>query len=430
MVQNGEGMSLAGIFGANAVGLACYFSFLRAGMYEIRAMRNAAPLIKTVLVRWSILCLLLALSAMLLHHSGQRARLWLLLFYCAGLVGFCFQRLIIARLVRRWLAQGNYVHAIGVIGSGALAQQVAQHLASNAVGEKLVGLFSGERSAEGARTDGVCELLERAGRNQIDTVIIAEPELPAERLLALVQRLRQQPLRIYLVPGAIALEPLGRGWRDNQLFSGLNLFPLVDRPIDEVSLLVKDTLDRLAAAFLLFLMAPVMLGCAAGIRLAGPGAILFRQKRIGYKGEDFMIFKFRTMHVSERPNVKMTVKNDPRVFRFGMFLRKSSLDELPQLFNVLRGEMSLVGPRPHMAQATAAGCLYFDVVSNYAARHRVKPGITGWAQVNGWRGPTETVEQIKARVAHDLYYIENWSLGLDFMIMLRTCGVLFGKNVF
>lgn len=428
LVQNGEGMSLAGIFGANAVGLACYFSFLRGGMYEIRAMRNAAPLIRTVLVRWSVLCLLLALSAMLLHHSGQRARLWLLLFYCTGLAGFCFQRLIIAWLVRRWLAQGNYVHAIGVIGSGALAQQVAQHLAGNAVDQKLVGLFSG--AAEGTRADGVCEVLERAGRNQIDTVIIAEPELPAEQLLALVQRLRQQPLRIYLVPGPIALEPLCRGARGNQLFYGLNLFPLVDRPINEISFLIKGALDRLAAAFLLLLMAPVMLGCAAGIRLAGPGPILFRQKRIGYKGGDFTIFKFRTMHVSERPNVELTAKNDPRVFRFGMLLRKTSLDELPQLLNVLRGEMSLVGPRPHMAQATAAGRLYFDVVSNYAARHRVKPGITGWAQVNGWRGPTETVEQIKARVAHDLYYIENWSLVLDFTIMLRTCGVLFGKNVF
>jgi Undecaprenyl-phosphate glucose phosphotransferase len=429
-VQHGGEMSLVGIFGATAVGLACYFSFRRGGVYEIGAMRNEGRVAKAMFMRWSVMCLLLVLSAVLLQHSGERARIWLILFYGVGLAGFCFERVILAWLVRKWLAQGNHVHAIGVIGGGALAQQVAHHLAGNAAGQKLVGLFSGYQPMEAGCARGVAELLEHAGRNEIDTVIIAEPDMPAEQLLALVRRLRQQPLSIYLVPGPIALESLGRSRQDNQLFPGLNLFPLADRPINEMSLLAKGAMDRLAAAILLILMAPVMSACAIGIRTSGPGPILFRQKRIGYKGEDFTIFKFRTMHISECPNEKLTAKNDPRVFRFGMLLRKSSLDELPQLFNVLRGEMSLVGPRPHMAQATAAGCLYFEAVSDYAARHRVKPGITGWAQVNGWRGPTETVEQIKARVAHDLYYIENWSLVLDLMIVLRTCGVLFGKNVF
>ena len=143
-----------------------------------------------------------------------------------------------------------------------------------------------------------------------------------------------------------------------------------------------------------------------------------------------MIFKFRTMYVSEEPNVKLTERNDRRIFGFGTLLRKTSLDELPQLFNVLRGEMSLVGPRPHMPLATAAGHLYYEAVSDYAARHRVKPGITGWAQVNGWRGPTETIDQIKSRVTHDIYYIENWSIFLDFRIIFKTVFVLFGKDVF
>ena len=429
-LQHDGGMLIIGIFGANAVGLACYFSFRHGGLYEISAMRNEARVIKAMFVRWSILCLLLAVSAVILHHSGEKARLWLFLFYCIGLAGFCSARFILAWLVRSWLAQGNYVHAIGIIGSGELAQNLANFLAGNAAGLKLAGLFGDHQSTGVSRARGISELLELSGRDAIDTVIIAEPDIQVEQLRGLVQKLRQHPLSIYLMPGPIALEPLGRSWQDSQVFPGLNLFPLADRPINEMSLLIKSAFDRLAALLLLIILSPIMLTCAAGIRLSGPGEILFRQRRIGYKGRDFMIFKFRTMHVSECLNEKLTARNDPRIFRFGMLLRRTSLDELPQLFNVLRGEMSLVGPRPHMPQATAAGCLYFEAVSDYAARHRVKPGITGWAQVNGWRGPTETVDQIKSRVAHDLYYIENWSLSLDLLIMFRTCFVLFGKDVF
>ncbi len=429
-LQHNSSMSVIGILGANAVGFACYFSFRLGGMYEIGAMRNEIRVIKSMFVRWSALCLLLTFSAVSLHHSGDRARLWLLLFYSVGLMGFCAERFLFAWLVRNWFAYGNHVHSIAIIGSGELAENLVSLLTSNEAGLKLAGLFVNDRSAGGGSARGVAELLELAGQDVIDTVIIADPDLPADHLRLLVQKLRQQPLSIYLMPGPIALEPLKRSWQDNQIFPGINLFPLADRPINEMSLLAKSVADRLMALLLLIVLGPIMAICVAGVRLSDPGPILFRQKRIGYKGREFMIFKFRTMYVSERPNHELTARNDARVFRFGKFLRKTSLDELPQLFNVLRGEMSLVGPRPHMPQATAAGRLYFEAVSDYAARHRVKPGITGWAQVNGWRGPTETIDQIKSRVAHDLYYIENWSLFLDVSIIFRTCFVLFGKDVF
>jgi lipopolysaccharide/colanic/teichoic acid biosynthesis glycosyltransferase len=158
---------------------------------------------------------------------------------------------------------------------------------------------------------------------------------------------------------------------------------------------------------------------------------LFRQKRIGYKGKAFDILKFRTMVVAQDVDTRLTVRDDPRVFKFGGFLRRFSLDELPQLINVLKGDMSLVGPRPHMPEAQAGGKYYFDAVIEYADRQRVKPGITGWAQVNGWRGPTETIAQIERRVEHDIYYIENWSLLLDFYILARTALLgFYGKNAF
>ena len=201
--------------------------------------------------------------------------------------------------------------------------------------------------------------------------------------------------------------------------------------IERSGLLIKTLFDKAAATLALLLFVPVMIGCVIGIKLTSPGPVLFRQKRIGYRNREFHVFKFRSMHVSACNTGKLTVRNDQRIFAFGQLMRKLSLDELPQLFNVLLGDMSMVGPRPHMPEATAAGQLYFEVVQEYAARHRVKPGITGWAQVNGWRGPTETIDQLENRIMHDLHYIDNWSLGLDVMILIKTMFVgFFGQNAF
>ena len=165
--------------------------------------------------------------------------------------------------------------------------------------------------------------------------------------------------------------------------------------------------------------------------MTSPGPVLFRQKRIGYKGREFNIIKFRTMDYEFCGSYTPTRRSDNRVFKFGRILRKTSLDELPQLMNVLKGDMSLVGPRPHMIGQQVEGRSFFEAVNEYASRHRVKPGITGWAQVNGWRGPTETIEQIERRVEHDIFYIENWSPMLDLVILFRTlCAGFFGKNAF
>ena len=186
--------------------------------------------------------------------------------------------------------------------------------------------------------------------------------------------------------------------------------------------MLKEIEDRTLAALALIFIAPLLITIAALIKLDSPGPILFRQKRYGFNDRLIEVLKFRTMHhdASDLNAEQLTRRNDPRVTRVGAFLRRTSLDELPQLFNVLRGDMSIVGPRPHALRAKAAGVLYPEAVRNYSARHRVKPGITGWAQVNGWRGETETLEQIAKRVEHDLFYIENWSIALDVKIILRT----------
>jgi lipopolysaccharide/colanic/teichoic acid biosynthesis glycosyltransferase len=210
------------------------------------------------------------------------------------------------------------------------------------------------------------------------------------------------------------------------------LVRLSDRPLTGWRWVIKDLQDRTLALLLLIFVAPVMIGVALAIKVSDPGPVFFRQKRRGYGSETFDIIKFRSMRIAGNPatanDLRLTVRNDPRVSPIGRFLRKTSLDELPQLLNVLKGDMWIVGPRPHSPLARAEGRIYAEVVQEYLARYRIKPGITGWAQVCGWRGPTDTVEQLTRRVEHDLYYIENWSALFDLKILCKTVTCLFGHD--
>jgi exopolysaccharide biosynthesis polyprenyl glycosylphosphotransferase len=211
------------------------------------------------------------------------------------------------------------------------------------------------------------------------------------------------------------------------------LIDLIDKPIGDWDVILKWLFDKGVAAAALLALAPLMALLALAIKLDSRGPVLFRQKRYGFNNELIEVLKFRSMYVDQTDaNAgKLVTKGDPRVTRVGRVIRKTSLDELPQLINVLKGELSLVGPRPHALQAKAADRLYHEVVDGYFARHRVKPGITGWAQINGWRGETDTSEKIQRRVEHDLYYIDNWSVFLDLYILLKTpFALLRGENAY
>jgi polysaccharide biosynthesis protein PslA len=204
-------------------------------------------------------------------------------------------------------------------------------------------------------------------------------------------------------------------------------------PVSDWRHAAKRAADIVTAILLIVLCSPAMLFVALAIRLEGPGPILFRQRRIGFANTTFDMWKFRTMHhhAAEQGRLKQTTRHDPRVTRIGVFLRHSSFDELPQLFNVLRGDMSIVGPRPHAPGSCAGGKPFEQVTPSYAARHRVRPGMTGLAQVRGWRGETDCEEKLLRRVAADLEYIENWSLWLDFTILVRTAvSVLAMRNAY
>jgi exopolysaccharide biosynthesis polyprenyl glycosylphosphotransferase len=197
---------------------------------------------------------------------------------------------------------------------------------------------------------------------------------------------------------------------------------IFDKPIADWNMVIKTLFDRVAGALILAALSPVMAATALAIKLDSPGPVLFRQRRLGFNNEIIEVLKFRSLyHEHADPNARRVVtKGDARVTKVGRFIRKTSIDELPQLVNVLRGELSLVGPRPHAVEAPTANRLWEEVVDGYFARHRVRPGLTGWAQINGWRGELDTPEKLQHRVEHDLYYIENWSLLFDLYILLRT----------
>jgi Undecaprenyl-phosphate glucose phosphotransferase len=281
---------------------------------------------------------------------------------------------------------------------------------------------------------GSGDLLDFLDAHPVDTVVIALPLVADRRIAQLVAELRQRPVDVRILPDFLGLEigtrRIADPWGD---IPGMLLVPVANRPIAGWNAVLKTLEDKLVAVLALLLFGPLMLLIALAVKLDSPGPALYRQPRLGYNQREFGILKFRTMR-QETCTARagpLTVRNDPRLTRLGALLRRTSLDELPQLINVLRGEMSIVGPRPHASNARASDVLYDQAVAAYAARHRVKPGLTGWAQVNGWRGPTETLEQIRQRVEHDMHYIDHWSLGFDLWIMFLTVFKGFvGRNAF
>ncbi len=425
------------VLGALAAALICHASFSQGHLYEIDALLNETRSIKSILVRWSVVFLGLAAMTALVRQPQLYSRIWFVGFYLCGGVVLAGQRSMVALAMRQWIRRGYMTRSVVIVGANPLAAGLIERLENNRSGIRVVGVFDDQPDVSETAVRGVPmlgsvdDLLEFSKAHTTDLVILTLPIAATERLNAVVAKLRHQPLAIRVLPGEIGLDRISPIRLSRDELPGVQLIAIADRPISEFALFVKGAIDRAAAAFGLLLLAPLFLLIASVIAMTSPGPVFFRQARVGYRGHIFQIYKFRTMDVTDHPHIHLTKRNDPRIFPFGGFLRKLSLDELPQLINVVIGDMSLVGPRPHMPEARAAGKLYFEAVNEYAGRHRVKPGITGWAQVNGWRGPTETIEQIERRVEHDIYYIENWSLMLDFVILLKTVFVgFFGRNAF
>ncbi len=383
------------------------------------------------------------LALVMLYNFGALAEpadslaLWLIGWCALTVVLLAGLRGIVAALFAFGVRRGIIAHNVVVIGTTELAAEFAELIRTQSYGVRVTAIFdhavlpTAPQVTGDPALPGVTEFLRYSKRHQIDTVVLALPSLEAAELEALIRQIDVQPLRVRLLPGPWARQRAGAWSAPAGELPGMYLIRVSDPPISGFSGLAKTAFDRAVASLALLLFAPLMLLCALLIKISSPGPILFRQVRVGYRNKEFNVLKFRTMHFSDCNSGRLTVRDDPRIFGVGRIFRKFSLDELPQLFNVIRGDMSLVGPRPHMPEARAAGVFYHHAVPGYAARHRVKPGITGLAQVSGWRGPTVTIAQIENRVAADIEYINKWSLFLDLKILVKTVFVgFFGKNAF
>jgi putative colanic acid biosynthesis UDP-glucose lipid carrier transferase len=403
-------------------------AFARVRLYTLESLA-AGPGLRAVAARWTTVFLALAAFSALTHLTETFSRLWFCGFYAAGLAGLAAGRVAWTHAIRGAVARGYVTRAVASYGDLRLGEQVAGRLAGTPCGVRLTERFADTPA-------GLAALLAACQAGAVETVIVALPAFETARIAAAIQALRHAPVNLRVLPGELGLAPVMRGLalpagrEERAELPGICLIAVADRPISDTALLVKGALDRALAAAGLVILAPLLAVCAAGILVSSPGPVLFRQDRVGFAGQKFRIWKFRTLHC-KAPGGLVQRGGDSRIFGFGRLLRATSADELPQLINVLRGEMSLVGPRPHMVGQTVEGVPFFDAVYEYAGRHRVKPGITGWAQVNGFRGSAETRADIERRVEHDIFYIENWSLGFDLLILAKTvCGGFVGRNAF
>lgn len=411
--------------------------FYVAGLYRFEAIIAPRRQLKRLMALSTALFVGLMAVAFALKVSTLYSRVWVFAWFCALLAGLLMARLLWHVFLRQLARSERLTRNIAIVGAGEQAVRLVALLTQqDAPWNRIVGIFD-DRSTRVPEAIGPYRLLGDTDRliqyargTRIDDVLIALPWWAEERMLQVLHKLQVLPAHIYLSPDLTGLNfPRSRYTQD----MGLPLLNVFQKPLDGWSWVLKVIEDRFLALLLLVLVAPVMLVIAAAVKLDSRGPVLFRQKRYGYNNNLIEVYKFRTMYQDQcDQNADALVRQrDPRVTRVGAWLRRTSLDELPQLLNVLRGEMSIVGPRPHATRAKAAGRFYEDVVREYALRHRVKPGITGWAQVNGWRGETDTEESIRKRVEFDLQYIESWSLSLDLEILLRTLMVVLrGQNAY
>lgn len=401
--------------------------FHLAGIYAPRSLREPWLTAGRLTLGWTVAVAMIVTVGVFSGIAADYSRPWTLQWFLLGLAALLGLRGVVFAQAARWMAEGRLGRRVAILGDPALAARLAHHFTADpGQGINVAGIFSDREQDEGLRQvagfnlgGGSDALIDRLRAEPIDAVILAPAEHDEAHLRELCRKLSEAPVNVWLCPGSEALSLLGARVSH---FAGIPALGVMEQPIGSWRRVVKEIEDRTIAALITLMISPLLLGIALAIKLDSPGPLLFRQRRRGYNNQPIEVLKFRTMAVdkTDSDGDRLTERNDPRITRVGAFLRKWSLDELPQFFNVLRGEMSIVGPRPHALKAKAGGQYYFDAVPFYDARHRVKPGITGLAQIHGWRGPTETVTQIRKRVEYDIYYIEHWSLWLDIKIILLT----------
>jgi Undecaprenyl-phosphate glucose phosphotransferase len=424
---------VAAIFGMTATAVIC---FQAADIYEVQVFRGQLRQMTRMISAWAFVFLLFTGASFFAKLGGEVSRLWLSAFYVVGLAALIAERLFLRALVRNWARQGRLDRRTIVVGSDKSGEDLIEALKTQDDTDiEILGVFDDrndnralETCAGSPKLGKVDDIVEFARRTRVDLVLFALPISAETRILEMLKKLWVLPVDIRLSAHTNKLRFRPRS------YSYLGKVPTLDvfeAPITDWDMVMKWLFDHVIGGLVLLLALPLMALVALAIKLDSPGPVLFRQKRFGFNNERIDVYKFRSLHHADTDPLatKVVTKNDSRVTRVGRLIRKSSIDELPQLFNVVfKSNLSLVGPRPHAVQGKLQSRLFDEAVDGYFARHRVKPGITGWAQINGWRGEVDSEEKIQKRVEFDLYYIENWSPLFDLYIVLKTPLALMTQN--
>jgi len=383
---------------------------------------------------WTVVFAGLVVVLFATKTSTDFSRLWIGQWAVSSFVCLVVFRMLLRGGLRLLRRQGFNLRFVAIAGAGDLGRDVARRLAASPwAGLKVTGFYDDDprlqrRAFEGVTVrGGLHRLPGDVAELGIDQVWIALPLHHDKQVRSLVAHLSRLPVHVTFVPDIYGVQLLNHSIGE---VAGFPVIHLMESPLSGAKGWVKVIEDRLLAALILLATAPLMLLIAIGVKLSSPGPIFFGQLRGGLHGERIWVWKFRTMkrHAETPGKITQALPGDSRITALGAFLRRTSLDELPQFFNVLKGDMSIVGPRPHAVEHDE---FYQRQIDAYMLRHHVKPGITGWAQINGWRGETGELEKMEMRVKHDLYYINNWSLWFDLRIIFMTVFMMItGKNAY
>ena len=421
-------------FSAMAV-MGFYIFSRQNGLY--RSWRTSSPRHESFLVlkAWLLTILFVMLVAFLSKFSGPFFRRVIIGWFASGFFSLIILRYLVRLFLHTFRRKGLNTRSVVIAGAGDLGANLGQViLANDWMGLRINGYYddfkpkgskvisSSDISINGTLDEMIVDVKEKS----INHIYLALPMRAEKRLKEVLQMLTDTTASVYIVPDIFTFNLLNARIID---MGGIPTISVYEGPFYGINDWIKRAEDLVVGLLITLMISPLLIFVAIGVKLSSPGKVIFKQRRYGFNGEEIFVWKFRSMTVNEDgPNIPQAQKNDPRVTKFGEFLRRTSLDELPQFINVLQGRMSIVGPRPH---AVAHNEYYRKLIPGYMLRHKVKPGITGWAQVNGWRGETDTLEKMQKRVEFDLAYIRDWSFWLDMKIIFMTIFKGFGgKNAY
>ncbi len=399
------------------------FSFEQLGLYRATRSTRVASEVQALSGGWLLSLVVLGGYLWLRNHLDGQALKWLAFWLVLGWLATLLLRVLTRAALTVLRRHGFNQRSVVIAVVSDLGRQVAEQLrARPELGFSVVGYFDDRDAQRLPSSDGlpvlgtVRAMCDFVAEKRIDEVWVALPFRAEARIREILQALKHSTADVSLVPDLFQFFVLNQSLGE---VGGIPLVALNASSMNGTARFIKAVEDRVLALLILALVSPVMLMVALAVRLDSPGPVLYKSRRRGLRDETIQVWKFRTMrpHYQAPNTYTLATRDDARVTTVGAFLRRTSLDELPQFFNVLQGQMSIVGPRPYPIEINDA---YKDVVDRYMLRHKVKPGITGWAQINGWRGETDTTEKIRKRVEFDLDYIDNWSVWLDLCILIKT----------